>query len=276
MIGTIRRIVRATLPAKSRDRIWVIRQYVRRYGLIAGLRTLNRVSKARSGTLLVRIPNSKIPVLLRANTSDGETFEEIFVHEQYDLSLNKSPKLIVDGGANVGYASVYFANKYPKAQVIAIEPEASNFEMLKQNAASYPNIKILQCGIWNKRTTLRIENPQDENNAFRVIESERAEGNGNFIEAITIQDILDSSGVDFIDILKLDIEGAEKEVFEDKNENTHMWLDRVGVLVVELHDRFRSGCSEAFYSAVSKRDFKEHQKGQNTIMTRDLTLANLS
>ena len=49
-------------------------------------------------------------------------------------------------------------------------------------------------------------------------------------------------GIEFIDILKLDIEGAELEVFE----TSESWIGKVGMLAVETHDRFRPGCSKAF------------------------------
>src|SRR5262249_38318552 len=260
MALTIRSIVRATFSQQFRDRVWLIREYVRSFGVKRGLIAFVKTkSRSKGGTITVSIPQSRTPLLLRTGTSDVEIFEQIFVHEQYKVTARGSIKLILDGGANVGFASVYFANRYPEAQIIALEPEQSNFEMLRKNTSFYPNIKILRSGIWNKRTLLRIENPDDSNDAFRVQESESGEGS---IDAVTIDDILKSSHATSIDILKLDIEGAEKEVFESSGS----WLDRVGVLIVELHDRFRPGCSKTFYSAVSALNFKEYHKGQNVIM----------
>lgn len=259
----IRSVIRTVLSQKSRDKIWLIRQYIRSFGLINGLIVFNKICKEDRVNIVVSIPQSRTPILLRGETSDGKIFEQVFVHEQYKVRTNRPPKLIVDGGANVGYASVYFANKYPEAQIIAVEPEGSNFEMLRQNTSSYPNIKILQSGLWNRKTVLRIENPDDTNDAFRVQEAESGEGS---IDTITIEDILNSTSAVFIDILKLDIEGAEKEVFE----NSDSWLNRVGVLIVELHDRFKPGCSKAFYTAVSNLNFKEYNEGQNVIMIKEL------
>jgi FkbM family methyltransferase len=198
---------------------------------------------------------------MRPHTSDAEIFEQIFVHEQYGVRTNASPKLIIDGGANVGFASVYFANKYPDAEIIAVEPDESNFNVLRENTRLYPKVKPVRSAIWREKTPIRIENPGDSKDSFRVQESEQEEGS---LDALTIEDVLKSSGADCIDILKLDIEGAEKEVFE----NSEPWLDKVGILIVELHDRFKVGCSDAFYSAVSRLKFDEEIKGQNVIMTR--------
>jgi hypothetical protein len=70
-------------------------------------------------------------------------------------------------------------------------------------------------------------------------------------------------GVDYIDILKVDIEGSEKEVFE----SCETWIDRVGVLIVELHDRWKSGCSRSVHSAA--KDFSiEWTRGETTFFLR--------
>jgi hypothetical protein len=62
---------------------------------------------------------------------------------------------------------------------------------------------------------------------------------------MTLDKLMDECGIDYIDVLKIDIEGSEKEVFE----NAARWIDRVGMIAVELHDRFKSGCSSSVYSA---------------------------
>jgi hypothetical protein len=134
--------------------------------------------------------------------------------------------------------------------------------MLRENTALYPNVKALQAGIWHRRTFLKIINSESEKWAFQVEESERHDG---CIEAVTITDIIKLSQTGFIDILKLDIEGSEKEVFSGRQD----WLDKVGILIVELHERFKPGCSQALYSAVSPFNFKKFHKGENVILVSD-------
>ena len=67
---------------------------------------------------------------------------------------------------------------------------------------------------------------------------------GNVVRAITIDDIMGQFGMTAIDILKIDIEGAEKDVFEG---DVDSWLPKTGMLGVELHDRMREGCACAFF-----------------------------
>ena len=97
-----------------------------------------------------------------------------------------------------------------------------------------------------------------------LVEEANSEDSKSF-KAITITEILKNSGHNQIDILKLDIESAEKEVFSSGYEE---WLDNVNMLIIELHDRFKDGCSDAFYSAIKKYDFKKYQKGENIFLIK--------
>ena len=81
--------------------------------------------------------------------------------------------------------------------------------------------------------------------------------------AITVQDILAQSGAARIDLLKLDIEGAERELFSDACEE---WLPKVGTLVVELHDRYVPGCAERLYSHIVRRPFVQEIRGGNIFL----------
>src|SRR5215204_1252324 len=70
---------------------------------------------------------------IRNNPFDFATLEEVILKEGYNLSINFEPLTIIDGGANIGLTAVFFANKYPKSEIVAIEPEEENFEMLRKN-----------------------------------------------------------------------------------------------------------------------------------------------
>ena len=77
----------------------------------------------------------KKPFVLRDNKSDKPIFFQVFYEKQYDLYGIDFPdaKKIIDGGANIGCASVYFSLRFPNAEILAIEPEKNNFELLKKN-----------------------------------------------------------------------------------------------------------------------------------------------
>jgi FkbM family methyltransferase len=197
-------------------------------------------------------------VWLRPGTSDLEVFHEIFAEKDYEFACwDISPKLIVDAGANIGLTSLYFAEKFPAARIIAIEPETSNVELLRRNTRSKPNIKVVAGALWPRKTTLSMMDDNAEKWAYAVKEA-RPEDAG--IEALTIPDILADTGAEQIDLLKIDIEGAEKDLFTNGWEE---WLPRVKRIVIELHDRLVPGCSMAFYRAVLSRKFRQMAGGDN-------------
>ena len=118
--------------------------YYRMFGLRGlSFAAQNKVLRT-SREVAVVPPGVRHPVTLRLKTSDISTYEQVFGNDEYDFSLNNPPRVIVDGGANIGLASIYFANRYPDAKIIAIEPEASNFSLLQRNVAAYPQITPIQ------------------------------------------------------------------------------------------------------------------------------------
>jgi hypothetical protein len=79
------------------------------------------------------------------------------------------------------------------------------------------------------------------------------------VKAYSIPEILEQAMTDRIDILKLDIEGTEKELFSGATN----WLDRVSIIVIELHDRYEPGCSKAMYRKLIERQFHQEIRGEN-------------
>ena len=71
------------------------------------------------------------PLYIRNKTSDVEIYREILDRHVYDFSVKDEPKYIIDAGANIGMASIFFAKKYRNAKIIAIEPEVENFKLYK-------------------------------------------------------------------------------------------------------------------------------------------------
>ena len=185
----------------------------------------------------------------------------MLVDQNYALPFTElNPMFIIDAGANIGLAAVYFANVYPKAKIYAIEPEQSNYELLLQNIQQYSNIQAFKAALWNNATRLEISNCEAKKWAFQVKELR----NGSII-GVTVDDLLEKSGHDQIDILKIDIEGGEKEIFSFGYDK---WLGKVGLIILELHDSFRIGCRETFEKAISQYSFIETSRGEHVILRK--------
>jgi FkbM family methyltransferase len=134
--------------------------------------------------------------------------------------------------------------EYPKAKIIAIEPDPGNLAQLAKNCAGYRNLIVEPHALWTHRTRLSITNPEEGSNAFQV-----AEDPDGTITSVSIPDILERHSIEAIDLLKVDIEGSEIEVFSD----CEAWLPKVRALLVETHDNLRPGTKEAVQKATKGR-----------------------
>lgn len=209
----------------------------------------------------VSIPGIAHPIHLRLRTSDVPLLTQVILLSQYDWKFPKRLSVIVDAGANIGLASIFFANRYPDAQVISVEPAPSNLKLLRKNLAPYSNNIIVAGALWKNNSTVRIVDSGGGEWGFQVEEGPLA---NESVAALTLDRLMDQFGIGYIDLLKVDIEGAEKEVFE----SSAQWIDRVGAIAIELHDQLKIGCTSAFREAT--RDFGyESRKGETILVARN-------
>lgn len=195
-------------------------------------------------------------VMLRTGTSDLNVYDEVFRTGEYAVDIPE-PKFVIDAGAHIGLASVYFARRWPKAKIVAIELERSNYALMMTNISPYPNIIGLYAGLWSHQTLLEVANPGAANWSFRATE-------GGTVRSVTIPEIMGMAGVERVDLLKLDIEGGEKEVLE----HSEHWIDKVGCLVIETHDRYVPGCTQALKTAIAGRRVNHGVCGRGTTVLR--------
>jgi FkbM family methyltransferase len=192
-------------------------------------------------------------VFLRPNTTDMSTYRQNLVAHEYDFDLPFEPRTILDAGANIGMASLYFANRYPSAKIIAIEPEPSNFRMLEKNVATYPRIHAIRAALWPSEGEVSVAAPSARNGSYGHWGFTVSEGAG--VQAITVPAILQRFDVDTIDLLKIDIEGAELELFSGACE----WLKHVRCVMIETHDQFRPGCAQTVHSVLGAPQIKKNE-----------------
>ncbi|HUO04952.1 MAG TPA: FkbM family methyltransferase [Candidatus Binataceae bacterium] len=261
-LDDIRRVAGPTLFLFTE---WI--RYIRLLGVAQGIaiaRQLRMPYRILTG-VTVNVPGIAAPLVIRQGISDVRVFRQVFVARDYDLQLpadRTAIKTIIDGGANAGYSTAFFATEFPNARVIAIEPEASNFAALTANTRAYPNVSRVNAAIWGNSGVVKIANPDAEKWSMQVVP---AESGPAAIKAMTIDEILKESGQTRIDLLKLDVEGAEREIFSGEC----AWLDRVGFIAIEIHDRMKPDCSEAVYTATRRHGFERiGQRGENVILGR--------
>jgi FkbM family methyltransferase len=207
------------------------------------------------------------PVGLRLDTADVVAYEHIFVKGEYRFDFATDVRVVVDAGAHVGLAAAYFAASWPGATIVALEPDRENFSLLaKTMIRGYPRVIPVNAALWKTECALHVTDVGMGNWAYRTQEATEVapETSRGIVRALSVTGLMARYGFEFIDVLKIDIEGAEKEIFDP----TPDWIGRVGAIVIELHDRWIPGCSEAFYTAVRDEFPFEYRRGENVVVSR--------
>jgi len=190
------------------------------------------------------IPGIPHPVWLRPTTTDWDVMEQIFIEQGFSLSrwpeheraicsayegtlMRGQTPLILDCGAHIGLAALWFAKAFPRARILAVEPAQENFELLCRNVRSRPNITPIQAAIWDSETRIDLVNVYGEPWAWETRESAFGK-----IPTVTIGNLVrgEPNGVPLI--IKIDIEGSEMQLFRSHVE----WIEQTPLIVFELHD----------------------------------------
>jgi FkbM family methyltransferase len=201
---------------------------------------------------------------LRPDSTDVEIFSQIFLYAHYrtyDMARcaeiaayydSCAKPLVLDLGANIGLSALYFAKNWPKATIVGVEPDQGNYTLFCQNTAGQENIAPIRGAIASKHSYARIINPHESEWGYRTEINDRNSGG---LVALSVAELLERHSDCQPFICKIDIEGAEQELF---SANTQ-WLARFPIVIIELHDWLfpRSGNSGNFLRAIAgtNRDF---------------------
>lgn len=179
----------------------------------------------------LNIAGEKHTVYLRTYTGDIDIFYEIFYREVYGLnpSVFKNAEVIIDLGSNTGLSALYFLDKCPHAKIICAEPDPDNFAILQRNLLPFTDFSrayLHEAAVMAEAGTVYLQKEKIKYNSNVVKNS--YEKNTN---AITVNGLIDIHGINSIDLIKIDIEGSEKNLFSSNTE----WLTKTKYLVLEFH-----------------------------------------
>ena len=226
-------------------------------GFAAALDLIRIRSGAREKIYHLRVPQWPHPVFVRGGTSsDAIVLYEILATDEYghigDLG---SPKFMIDAGANVGFASPSFLNRYPDTQIVAIEPDPQTIELCRKNLAPYSErVTILQGATLEPRRLdlfsatpggIRYQCPRCPR---------RRKWLGGSVHYLVCNCRL-RKGLP-VDLLKIDVEGGEREIFDPGDLR---WLSRVKNIVIELHG---PDCEDRFFSAIKPFKCEKSRRDQ--------------
>jgi FkbM family methyltransferase len=206
------------------------------YGRI--LRRCSWSLPGRHSIAQVHLRGQRDPFHLRLASTDWLVLEEIFQRDEYACVREnvREAGCIVDLGANVGYSLRYWQTLFPKARIIAMEPEPENCLICSRNITSAGlegQVKLLQAAAGARRSRMRL---LDEGKGEWAYRTEAADGTGGrSVDALPLAEVLAEYAKDqIVDLLKCDIEGGEKELFAD----CRAWIGQVDAIVIELHQPY--------------------------------------
>jgi len=158
-------------------------------------------------------------------------WEDIFVKRTLEFRTGRATPRILDCGANVGLATLYFKRRYPAARITAYEADPAIFSMLDSNLRvnGANDVERVHAAVWTREGSLTFRCEGSDSGMIETLPGAVA-GRATAVPSIRLHDIITCG--EPIDLLKLDIEGAEDAVLED----CEPVLDRVRALVIDLHE----------------------------------------
>lgn len=215
---------------------------------------------------------SGVVFLLRRGTSDLMVFKQIILDKEFKNVVNliqqqgiKIDK-IIDAGANIGLTTLYFKQYFQDAEVLCIEPDRKNYEQLHENLNinKVNHVEVLEAGVWSYSGWLEMDFSFRDGKEW----ARRLKPLGNekgSIPVFTISELLEKKQWDSIDLLKLDVEGAEEVIFSQV-ENLD-FLQRTRVVTIEVHNLYQVG--HKVIAALQSYDFKIYLSGELVVGVND-------
>ena len=161
-------------------------------------------------------------------------FKGVFVDREYDCAdrLPVPPRRILDLGGNIGFGSVFFAGLFPKAVFGVVEPDPRNLPLLRRNLEiNGVAAQVVEGAIGAEAGSLQLRFGRDPTCSSLAGTGMHDLSDTVRVDLTTVPQVLENLGWDKVDLLKIDIEGAEDDLLSRHND----WLERVGAILMEIH-----------------------------------------
>ena len=138
---------------------------------------------------------------------------------------------ILDLGSNIGLTMAHYAALYPRARILGVELDGANCELCRKNIELFGDrSKVMHAAVWHEPGEIRYGGARES--GYAIVTGE-GKGIKSTVRAVSVESLIDELDVPVVDFMKVDIEGAEKEVLR----NAEAWIHRVRCLKVEVHPR---------------------------------------
>lgn len=161
-----------------------------------------------------------------------QLFHEVFAREGYFFESDSDQPVIFDCGANIGMATLFFKWLYPRSRVVAFEPDPTTFGVLCENIQrnGLAGVEARNVALWDENVEMPFYIKRDERGSLLMsLNSARTQGTQIKVPARKLSEYIGTS----VDLLKLDVEGAESRVIGELVQSGKM--NMVKRLIIEYH-----------------------------------------
>jgi len=250
---------------KQRSLFWSTLRKVQIRSLVEVFASFEDQGGTGSETYSIWLNSRRLPLILRRGSSDFSVFRQVILEDQYGMSKINDPRFIVDAGANIGLSSVVFLERFPKCQVLAIEPDPQNYAMAQRNLACYgERCRLLPVALWHEAGTVAVQRGEFRDGldwSCQIVPA--VEHSEITVASRTMNSLMEEVSFPRIDFLKVDIEGAELEVF---GEGDCRFLAKTICCATECHG---PECRDVFIQTISSYGFSWRNEGELTIAWRE-------
>ena len=233
---------------------------------------VEKITITENDEYLVELKNKSKVIVRNYTHSDYDVFKQIFNFEEYrivvsifqlnPILLDNEENVFIDAGANVGYTTAFFSSSAFFSKTFCIEPSATNFKTLKKNISlldNSDNIVLCENALSGKEGfTFEIDNSFRDGKDWSTTTKEDEKGS---VEGITINEIVTKNNLKYITFLKIDIEGAERFIFDKQNDLSFLKITKV--VAIEIHDEFN--IRDSIHTILKEHNFFLFESGELTI-----------
>ncbi len=217
----------------------------------------------RTGLSHALLPELGQPLHFRCGSIDVFNLSQVFRDGAYGFPMRATPLRILQLGAYCGYAAVYLAHRFPQAQILCVEPCASNFRMLSLNTTPLRRIRVINVAAWHSATRLGVKARYYGDWGIQLHDALPEEA--RVIPACSVPELLQMAGWERADMVLSDIEGAEAAVFADP---TARWLHGVDVVAVDTHEAAAPNSAAVVAACFDPTAYERTQHGETTLFQR--------
>jgi FkbM family methyltransferase len=199
--------------------------------VLAALQIIPRHLPRQFAWIRISLPSGAERRFWLEDFTQARALSEVLAEHDYDVAIEGQVQTIVDLGANAGQAAVYFRDRFPDASILAVEADPDTARLAERNTAADPRTVVVAAAVTDHDgsvTLTRLEGHSWGSNVFSAWS--RPDTPQVEVRSVTLRTLLREHGLAHVDVLKVDVEGAEMIAL-----TADSTLDRVDTVLGELH-----------------------------------------